>query len=66
MNKKRSLQDKAKIAVEFIDTGISAAELCRQHNVSLTAFQYWKDKFLQGGRQALLNKRQDRRSCKGG
>ena len=59
MNKKRNLQDKAKIAMEFINTGISAAELCRKHNVSLTTFQYWKDKFLQGGRQALLNKRQD-------
>ena len=66
MNKKRSLQDKAKIAVEFIGTCISDAELCRQHSVSLTAFQCWKDKFLQEGRQALLNKRQDRRSCKGG
>ena len=56
MNKKRNPQDKAKIVMEFINTSISAAELCRKHNISPTTFQDWKDKFLQGGRQALLNK----------
>ena len=42
--------------MEFINTSISAAELCRKHNISPTAFQDWKDKFMQGGRQALTNK----------
>ena len=56
MNKKRNPQDKAKIVMEFINTSISAAELCRKHNISPTTFQDWKDKFLQRGRQALLNK----------
>ena len=56
MNKKRNLQDKARIVMEFINTSISAAELCRKHNISPTTFQDWKDKFLQGGRQTLLNK----------
>ena len=56
MNKKRNLQDKARIVMEFINTSISAAELCRKHNISSTTFQDWKDKFMQGGRQALTNK----------
>ena len=56
MSKKRNPQDKAKIVMEFINTSISAAELCRKHNISPTTFQDWKDKFLQGCRQALLNK----------
>ena len=34
----------------------SAAELCRKHNISPTTFQDWKDRFLQGGKDALLNK----------
>ena len=56
MNKKRNPQDKARIVMEFINTSISAAELCRKHNISPTTFQDWKDRFLQGGKDALLNK----------
>ena len=56
MNKKRNLQDKSRIVMEFINTSISAAELCRKHNISPTTFQDWKDKFVQGGRQVLTNK----------
>lgn len=52
MSKRRSPQDKADVVVEFFTTRISAAELCRKHNVSPTTFQDWKEKFLQGGRQA--------------
>ena len=50
MNKKRNLQDKTGIVIEFINTSISAAELCRKRNISSIAFQDWKDKFLQGGK----------------
>ena len=53
MSKRRSPQEKASIVVEFFTTNISAAELCRKHNVSPATFQDWKDKFLQGGKQAL-------------
>ena len=42
--------------MEFANAGISTAELCRKHNISPTIFQDWKDKFMQGGRQALTNK----------
>ncbi len=56
MNKRRSPQDKVKIVLEFFTTNIQAAELCRKHNVSPVTFHDWKDKFLQGGKQALVNK----------
>ena len=46
MNKKRNLQDKTKIVMEFINTSISAAELCCKHNIDPTTFQDWKDKFM--------------------
>ena len=55
MSKRRSPQDKADAVVEFFTTRISAAELCRRHNVSPATFQDWKEKFLQGGRQALAS-----------
>ena len=47
MSKKRSPQEKASIVTEFFTT-MSAAELCRKHNVSSATFQDWKEKFLQG------------------
>ena len=53
MGKRRRPQEKASIVVEFFTTSISAAELCRKHNVSPATFQDWKDKFLQGGKQVL-------------
>ena len=56
MSKRRSPQDKARIVMEFFTTNVPAAELCRKHNVSPATFQDWKDKFLQGGKQALINR----------
>ena len=54
MSKRRNPQDKARIVMEFFSTNITAAELCRKHNVSPATSQDWKDKFLQGGKQALV------------
>ena len=53
--------------MEFINTSISATELCHKHNISPTTFQDWKDKFLQGGKEAPpKQRRQDQKSRKGG
>ena len=38
MSKRRSPQDKADVVVEFFTTRISAAALCRKHNVSPATF----------------------------
>ena len=40
----------------FFSTNITAAELCRKHNVSPATFQDWRDMFLHGSKQALLNR----------
>ena len=55
MSKRRTPQEKARIVLEFLNTGTSAAELCRKHNISPATFQNWKDKFMEGGKQALVN-----------
>ena len=52
MSKRRNPQDKARIVMEFFSTNITAAELCRKHNVSPATFQDWKGMFLHGGKQA--------------
>lgn len=56
MSKKRTPQEKYNIVVEFFNTNISAAEICRKHNVSPTTFQSWKEKFLQAGKQAFTSR----------
>ena len=53
MSKRRTPQEKARIVLEFLNTGASATELCRKHNASLVTFQDWRDKFMEGGKQAL-------------
>ena len=42
MSKRRNPQDKARIVMEFFSTNITAAELCRKHNVSPATFQDWR------------------------
>ena len=56
MSKRRTPQDKARIVLEFLNTGTSAAELCRKHSVSPVTFQDWKDKFMEGGKQTLVGR----------
>ena len=54
MSKKmRSASDKTAIVMESFTTNIGAAELCRKHNLSPRVFYSWKEKFLEGGKQAL-------------
>ncbi len=54
MSKKiRSASDKIAIVMESFTTNIGAAELCRKHNLSPRVFYSWKEKFLEGGKQAL-------------
>ena len=39
MSKRHTPQENARIVLEFLNTGTSAVELCRKHNVSLDAFR---------------------------
>ena len=45
----RESQDRAGF---FLNTGTSAAELCRKHDVSPVTLWNWKDTFMGGGKQA--------------
>ena len=60
MNKKRNPQDKNRNGI--CQYQHSAAELRCKHNIFPTTFQNWKDKFMQGCRQTLLNKRNKTKS----
>ena len=56
MSKRCTSQEKARIVLEFLNTGMYAAGLCRKHNVSPATFQNWEDKFMKGGKQALAGR----------
>ena len=56
MSKRRMPQEKARVVLEFLNTSTSAAALCRKHNISPATFQDWKDKFMAGGKQALVGR----------
>lgn len=45
ISKRRSPQENVGVVAEFFAPNISAADLCRKHNMSLTIFQDWKKKF---------------------
>ena len=47
-------EDKIRIVAESLNTSISVAELCRKYNVSPGVFYSWKEKFLEGGKRALM------------
>ena len=35
------------------------AEVCREHQISQTQYYKWRDKFLEGGKHALVNGQRD-------
>ena len=63
MNKKRNLQDRAKIVMECINTGILLLN-CVADTTYLRPHSRTGKTFMHG--QALTDKREDQKSCKGG
>lgn len=49
-------EEKIRIVMESLNTNISLAELCRKYNLNAGVFYHWKEKFLEGGRAALMSK----------
>ncbi len=49
----KSLEEKLAIVLEGLKESANISELCRQHGISQTAFYHWRDKFLEGGKNAL-------------
>ena len=50
-----SAEERLSLVLESLRPEASIAELCRKHGISQTTFYKWRDKFLEGGKQALLS-----------
>ena len=58
MNRKLwSNEEKVAIILEILRGDESAAAICTRHGVSVTQAYRWLDRFLEGGRKALPDKR---------
>ena len=55
MTKKRwTVEDKAKIVIESLTATASTADICKKYGLSPDTFFPWREKFLEGGRAALV------------
>jgi transposase-like protein len=52
-------EEKIRIVLESLNTSIGMAELCRKYAVNPTVFYGWKEKFIEGGKQALTRSRRN-------
>ena len=58
MNRKLwSNEEKVAIVLEILRGDESAAAICTRHGVSATQADRWLDRFLEGGRRAITDKR---------
>jgi len=51
----RSIEEKLSIVLEGIKNETSVSEICRKHSISQSLYYKWRDKFIEGGKQALQN-----------
>lgn len=49
---------KAEVVLELLSGQKSAAELCREHELSLTLLQNWKETFLQNAERAFPSRKE--------
>ena len=52
-------EEKIRIVLESFNTNIGVAELCRKYALTPTLFNYWRTKFIEGGRQTLSGSRRN-------
>jgi transposase-like protein len=52
-------EEKIRIVLELLTTNIGIAELCRKHAVTPALFYHWREKFIEGGKQALANSKRN-------
>lgn len=52
-------EEKIRIVLESLNTNIATAELCRKYVVTPTLFNYWRTRFIDGGKQALSGSRRN-------
>lgn len=61
MKNKISIEDKMAIVLACIKGKEPISTLARRHDISETAIYRWKDQFLEGARQGLINNKKDNR-----
>jgi transposase len=52
-------QEKIRIVLESVNAKIGTAELCRKYAVTPALFNYWRTRFIEGGKQALAGSRRN-------
>jgi len=50
-----SVEERLSLVLESLRPDASIADLCRKHGISQTTFYKWRDRFIEGGKQALMN-----------
>jgi transposase-like protein len=53
-----SAQQKLEIVLAGLRGDVSVKELCRQHEIAETLYYSWREKLLEGGREALSGKQE--------
>ena len=53
--RKWTADEKLAIVIEGLKEKKSIAEICREHQISESLYYRWRDKFLEGGKKALVN-----------
>lgn len=54
-----SADEKLAIVLEGIKEKRSVSEICQEHQISQGLYYRWRDKFLDGGKKALINNFKD-------
>lgn len=49
----KSIEEKLAIVLEGLKESANISELCRRHGISQTSYYKWRDKFFEGGKNAL-------------
>ncbi len=55
---KLTVDEKCRIVMELLTTGITTAELCHKHNITPRTLYQWKERFVEGGRTSLGTSRE--------
>jgi transposase-like protein len=53
--RKWTAEEKLAIVLEGIKGGKPVAEICREHRIAQAQYYLWRDRFLEGGKRALMS-----------
>ncbi len=52
-------EEKIRIVLESLNTNVGIAELCRKYALTPALFYHWREKFIEGGKQALTSSKRN-------